>query len=129
MVSKSSISAISKVASNDHYFLSTLSALLLSGLPVCSSLGLYYRYVAEYDRVVSLEKNELLAATGCLRPCQYMEYSVREAVKNEKKNEMNGVSFTFFLETIRNDPIRQWTERKFPFILFLSTLMASLNCK
>ena len=85
MVSKSSISAVSKVASNDHYFLSTLSALLLSGLPVCSNLGLYYRYVAEYDRVVSLEKNELLATTGCLRPCQYMEYSVREAVKNEKK--------------------------------------------
>ena len=48
---------------------------------MCSDLQDYYRYSLQYDRVVSLEKNELLATTGCLRPCQYMEYLVKEGLK------------------------------------------------
>ena len=47
-----------------------------SGVPVCSDLEQYSRYVDEYDRLVNLEKNKLRQETGCLLPCSYMEYSV-----------------------------------------------------
>ena len=49
-----------------------------SGIPFCSDLSQYFRYLEEYNNIVSLEKNKLLTKTGCLRPCQYMEYTVSQ---------------------------------------------------
>ena len=48
----------------------------LTGFPVCSDFTQYSRYAEEYERFLSLEKNQLLAESGCVRPCNYMEYSV-----------------------------------------------------
>ena len=48
----------------------------LTGFPVCSDYTQYHRYAEEYERFLSLEKNQLLAESGCVRPCNYMEYSV-----------------------------------------------------
>ena len=48
----------------------------LTGFPVCSDYTQYHRYAEEYERLLSLEKNQLLAESGCVRPCNYMEYSV-----------------------------------------------------
>ena len=48
----------------------------LTGFPVCSDYAQYRGYALEYERVLSLEKNQLLAETGCVRPCNYMEYLV-----------------------------------------------------
>ena len=48
----------------------------LTGFPVCSDYAQYLGYALEYERFLSLEKNTLLAESGCLRPCNYMEYMV-----------------------------------------------------
>ena len=48
----------------------------LTGYPVCSDYAQYHGYTLEYERLLSLEKNKLLAESGCLRPCNYMEYMV-----------------------------------------------------
>ena len=53
-----------------------------TGIPVCSDIDQYNSYTSEYDRVIGMEKNELLATTGCLRPCKYMEYSVKRSIKH-----------------------------------------------
>ena len=58
-------------------FFFNLNIFVLKKCQFCTCLCCRYSY--EYDRVVSLEKNELLATTGCLRPCQYLEYLVRQA--------------------------------------------------
>ena len=56
-----------------------------TGIPVCSDIDQYNSYTSEYDRVIGMEKNELLATTGCLRPCKYMEYSVMRSIKHSSK--------------------------------------------
>ena len=53
----------------------------LTGFPVCSDFPQYSRYAEEYERFLSLEKNQLLAETGCVRPCNYMEYSVGQTFR------------------------------------------------
>ena len=54
----------------------------LTGFSVCSDYTQYHRYAAEYERFLSLEKNQLLAETNCIRPCDYMEYSVEISVSH-----------------------------------------------
>ena len=53
----------------------------LTGFPVCSDYAQYHGYALEYERFISLEKNQLLAETGCVRPCNYMEYAVGNIIR------------------------------------------------
>ena len=54
----------------------------LTGIPTCSDLQSYGKYMTEYERIAHLEKNQLLAETGCLRPCKYMEFSVIQSPRS-----------------------------------------------
>ena len=42
----------------------------------CSSYEQYTNFSAVYELFNNLEKNDLQAQSGCLRPCKYLEYKV-----------------------------------------------------
>ena len=67
-----------------------------TGIPVCSDIDQYNSYTSEYDRVIGMEKNELLATTGCLRPCKYMEYSVKRSIKHSSELLSSHLTLTCF---------------------------------
>ena len=47
-------------------------------IPRCSTYEQYTNFSNVYELFVNLEKNELQSESGCLRPCKYMEYKVKQ---------------------------------------------------
>ena len=48
----------------------------VSDLPECGNATMLTWYGEEYWRLADLYREELIAATGCLLPCTFMEYKV-----------------------------------------------------
>ena len=49
------------------------------GIPTCGTQSQLLQYHLHYAQLVQLEKRVLMATTGCLDPCRYIEYRVRHS--------------------------------------------------
>ena len=88
----------------------------LPGYPVCSNLKDFYRFSAEYDRFASMEKNELLTWSGCLRPCEYMEYQLADTPIHIHYHNQTKLNIIFSTSTI----VLEREEFAFPFGSFVA---------
>ena len=53
------------------------SRVNIEDLPLCDNKTMLVKYSAEYWKLGSLERDDLINLTKCLMPCSYMEYKVR----------------------------------------------------